>query len=44
MRRIRDFGAIPTFPEVFLIALLDFPSCSELNNKEKKVKTRKVTP
>jgi hypothetical protein len=35
MRKNRQFGPFCTFPEVILISLLDFRSCSELINKNK---------
>jgi len=35
MRKNNAFGAIPTFPEDFLIPLLDLSFSSDLNNKNK---------
>jgi len=38
MRNINMFGGICTFPEDFIISLLDFSSLYEINNKNKKSK------
>jgi hypothetical protein len=44
MRGINAFAGIRTFPEDFLIYLLDLDFYYDLNNKNNQDTTRKVTP